>query len=77
MSGVKVRVGAITFDEFGDWYWQQTYNSNKTDTNGNYTVTVSPGSNYYAQVYNTPSGWLGGSSTATPRTLPAPQCLRP
>ena len=32
---------------------------NGTDTNGNYSIIVPPGSNYYAQVNNTPTGWLG------------------
>ena len=60
LSGVNVQVGTIIFQQGGGWNWDQTYNGNGTDSNGNYSITVPPGTNYYVQV-NTPSGstWLG------------------
>ncbi|MEI8123086.1 MAG: carboxypeptidase-like regulatory domain-containing protein, partial [bacterium] len=59
LSGLWVGVGTITTNQGGGWNWKQSYYSNSSDSNGNYSVTVPPGSNYYAQV-SLPHGspWL-------------------
>jgi hypothetical protein len=59
LSGLNVQVGTVTFQQGGGWDWQDSYYSNDTDSNGNYSVTVPPGTNYYAKI-NLPDGspWL-------------------
>jgi len=60
LSGVNVQVGTITTNGTGGWHWNQTYQSDGTDSHGNYSVIVPPGTNYYASV-NLPQGspWVG------------------
>jgi hypothetical protein len=48
LDGAGVQVGTIIFYPEGGWNWQQTYYGD-TDANGDYTVTIPPGTNYFAQ----------------------------
>ena len=58
LSGIDVEVGTVTFSGGGNWDWGQTYRGT-TDSSGNYSIIVPPGTNYYARG-NPPEGapWL-------------------
>ena len=58
-TNISVQVGAITFGAGNSWLWQQTY-FGQTDSNGNYSITVPAGTNYFAAVAFAPgAAWLG------------------
>jgi len=60
LAGIHVNVGTITIQQGGGWDWEQQYGGNDTDSNGNYSITVPPGTNYYVQANpNQGSPWLG------------------
>jgi uncharacterized GH25 family protein len=71
LEGFSVQVGAITFHGGGNWDWQQCYFAD-TDANGNYSVMLPPGTNYYSQV-NIPQGstWLSQFYSNAMRTADA------